>query len=381
MRPAPANSTANSTATATPTPPSTPTRHATALAIALFALLASGALACRGRAQEPPLAPLPPAVHVDAVAAEQRPMPRSLPLTGTLVANRQADVAANASGQVTRAFVERGAMVRAGAPLVQLDLRSAAIAQEEALGNLDTAQAQRELAQAQCARYEALYQKGAISRDEWDRFSTQCRTTAGTTRVARARADLARKTVADATVRAPFSGMIGERFANVGEYVKPDSRVVSLVELSPLRLQLTIPEAEVGRIAPRQQVTFEVQAFPGESFQGTVAYVGPAVRAATRDLVVEATVPNLDRRLRPGMFATAQLALPPSAAVAVPRSALRGEGASARLFAVVDGRIEERIVQLGAETDGWITILDGLRPGERVVARPTDQIRDGLAVN
>ncbi len=347
---------------------------------AALAVLVSAALACRGAAREPPLAPPPPAVHVDAPPAEARPMPRSLPLTGALVANRQAEVAADATGRVARTFVERGAMVRAGDPLVQLDVRSAAIGDEEALGNLEIAQAQRELAERQCARYETLFAKGAISRDEWDRLASQCRSTAGSARAARARADLARKTLADATVRAPFAGMVGERFVNVGEYVQQSSRVASLVELAPLRLQLTVPEAEVGRIAQRQVVSFEVQAFPGESFHGTVTFIGPAVRAATRDLVVEAAVPNADRRLRPGMFATAQLELPAEPVVAVPRSALRGDGASARLFAVLDGRIEERIVQTGAERDGYVAVLDGLKAGERVVTRPSDQVRDGVPV-
>jgi RND family efflux transporter MFP subunit len=338
------------------------------------------ALACRGDAKEPPLAAPPPAVRAEVAPAEARPMPRSLPLTGALVANRQAEVAANASGRVTRTFVERGAMVRAGDPLVQLDVRSAVIGTEEALGNLETAQAQRELAEAQCGRYEVLFQKGAISRDEWDRYASGCRTSTGSARAAQARAELARKTLADATVRAPFAGMIGERFVEVGEYLGPSSKVASVIELVPLRLQLTIPEAEVGRIAPRQVVTFEVQAFPGEPFSATVAYVGPALRASTRDLVVEAVVPNADGRLRPGMFATAHLELPSEPVVAVPSSSLRDDGATARLFAVVDGRLEERIVQTGPERDGYVAVLDGLRPGERVVTRLSDEIRDGVPV-
>lgn len=347
--------------------------------VVAVAALAS-ALACTGSAKEPPMAATPPSVNVATEPATARPMPRTLPLTGALTSNRQAEVAANASGRVTRTFVERGAMVRAGDPLVQLDVRSAAIGEEEALGNLETAEAQRALAEAQCARYEGLFRKGAISRDEWDRFASQCRTSAGSARAAHARADMARKTLADATVRAPFAGMVSERFVDVGEYVKPDSRVAALVEVSPLRLQLTVPEAEVGRIAPRQDVAFEVQAFPGETFHGTVAYVGPALRAATRDLVAEAVVPNPGRRLKPGMFATAHLALPSEPVLAVPRSALRAEGATARLFAVVDGRVEERIVQPGPEQGGYVAVLEGLKPGERVVTQLSDQVRDGARV-
>ncbi|MBJ6760749.1 efflux RND transporter periplasmic adaptor subunit [Myxococcaceae bacterium JPH2] len=337
--------------------------------------------ACSRQQAEPPAAPPPPAIHVDTLTVESRPMPRALALTGSLVSNQQSDVAANATGLVIKTFVERGAFVKAGTPLVQLDTRGAVLSQAEARANLGNVTAQQELAQAQCDRYQKLLDKGAISRDEWDRISTQCKAATGSADAARARADLAQKTLNDSIVRAPFAGMVGERFVSVGEYVQPNTKVASVVELEPLRLQLTVGEADLGQLQDGQQVAFDVVAFPGQSFTGTVKYIGPSVRANTRDLVVEAVVPNTDHKLRPGMFATAHLQLTDQPLPTVPRSSLVTEGTTHRLFTVVDGHIEERVVQTGPERDGMVAVLDGLKNGEHVVNQPGAQVKDGTPVN
>ncbi|WP_224362312.1 efflux RND transporter periplasmic adaptor subunit [Hyalangium versicolor] len=344
-----------------------------------LALLLLGA--CNRQAAEPPMTPPPPAIHVETVTVSPHPMPRALPLTGSLVSNQQSDVAANASGQVVKTFVERGAFVKAGTPLAQLDTRNAQLSGAEARANLANAQAQQELARAQCERSQRLFEKGAISRDEFDRTSSQCKTTTGTAEAARARAELAENTLKDSLVRAPFSGMVAERYVSVGEYVQPVSKVANIVELDPLRLQLTVGEADIGALQEGQQVQFDVAAFPGQVFTGTVKFIGAAVRTNTRDLLVEAVVPNPDHKLRPGMFATAHLQLPDQPLPAVPRSALVKEGSTTRLFTVVEGHIEERVIQTGPERDGLVAVLEGLKPGERVVNQPGNQVKDGTPVN
>jgi RND family efflux transporter MFP subunit len=191
---------------------------------------------------------------------------------------------------------------------------------------------------------------------------------------------MAAKMLVDATVRAPFAGTISERLVNVGEYVQPPTRVAVLVELSPLRLQFGLDEAQVGRVREGQEVTFEVEAFPGETFTAVVKYLDPSVRAMTRDMVVEALVANADRRLRTGMFVTAHLRLEDAPAVAVPKSAIDKNASATRVFAVIDRMIQERIVQVGAERDGKVAVLDGLKDGERVVVSLGNQVKDGVPV-
>jgi membrane fusion protein, multidrug efflux system len=346
--------------------------------IAMLAL-AAAPLACAKR-KAAPSAPLPPPIAVETTAAEPKLMPQFLAVTGSLVANRRSEVAANAAGRVVRTWAERGDFAKRGASLIQLDTRTARWSEEEARANLQNAQAQLDLATATCTRNESLLQQGALTREEWERGTSQCRMSVGSAQAAKARAELAAKTLADATVRAPFAGMVSERFVNMGEYVQPSTRVATLVELDPLRLQFTVNEADLRRIRAGQQVTFEVEAFPGERFTGTVKYIDPTVRATTRDLVVEATVTNADHRLRPGMFATTRVPLPDERVVRVPRAALRRDAGGSRLFAVVSGRVEERVVQVGIEKDGYVAILDGLKAGELVVVDPGKHVRDGTPV-
>lgn len=335
----------------------------------------------RGPQQEPAAAPPPPAVHVETVEVQARPMPRDLPLTGQLVTNQQSEVAANAMGRVVKTFVDRGSYVKQGQPLVQLDTSSAQLSEAEARANLQSATASQELANTLCKRNQELLDKGAISKEEWERTNTQCHTSESQTAAAKARAELAQKSLSDATVRAPFSGMVGQRYVSVGEYVQPSTRIANMVELDPLRLQLTVAEADIGHVQEGAQVQFQVEAFPSETFTGTVKYIDPTVRSATRDLVVEAVVENPEHKLKPGMFATAHLRLADEPLPVVPKSALRLDGNSARLFAVVEKQIEERLVQVGPERDGYVAILDGLRPGEKVVAKPDDSVKDGVPVN
>jgi membrane fusion protein, multidrug efflux system len=345
----------------------------------IFLLLFALGSGCRAPAGEP-LKPPPASIQVTSAVIATRPMPRSLPLTGSLVANQQADVAANASGRIVRTFVDRGALVRQGDALVQLDVLAAQLTEAEAQANLDSAQVQQKLADIQCQRNQELLTKGAISHDEWERTDSQCRTSAGTAKAAAARASLAKKTLRDATVRAPFSGLIGDRFVSVGEYVQPASKVASVVQIAPLRLQLSAPEEVVGHVTPNGEVTFQVLAYPKETFSGIITYIAPSMRPTTRDLVFDALVPNNDGRLRPGMFATAALTLPDKPLPTVPRTSLRTQDGTHRLLMVVERHIEERVVQIGSERGGDVVVVDGARAGERFVLEPSQQIKDGVAV-
>ena len=321
-----------------------------------------------------------PAVKVDVAAVEVRPMPRYLALTGSLAANRSSQVAADGMGRVRATFVERGAFVRQGDVLVRLDARSAALSQSEARAQVQALRSQQEAAQRECERAQKLLEGDAIGLAEYDRLSAQCSATGWSSEAASARAELASKALGDAVVRAPFSGMVVERFVSVGEYVRPGSGIATLVETDPLRLQLTVPESEIARVRAGQRVSFEVTAFPDERFEGEVVRLSPAVRAGSRDLIVEAEVQNAERKLLPGMFALAKVALEREPRPVIPQAALRGEGTRSRVFAVVDGRLEERLVQLGEREGDLVAVEKGLLAGERIASRAEDGLADGQRV-
>lgn len=317
-------------------------------------------------------------IAVQTFIVGTRSVPRSLTLTGSLTANQESDVAANATGVVLKAAVERGTVVTQGQVLVQLDLRTAELQRSEANANLETAKQQQQLAKQECERSKGLLERGAITQQEFDRTSSQCATTLAGAEAAMARARLAEKTLGDASIRAPFAGLIGERFVSTGEYVQAQTKVVHLLELDPLRLELTVAEQDIGAIQQGQAVQFNVATFPDRKFDGSIRYVGPAVRAQTRDLIVEAVVPNKAKELRPGMFATAQVKVGEQTLPVIPKVALRSDDATDRVFVFTNGHLEERIVEHGDFMGDEVAITNGLKGGEQIVSKPTQGMADGI---
>jgi membrane fusion protein (multidrug efflux system) len=361
-------------------------RRPVVLGLTLLAIaLASG---CKG-AESAELKPAEKRVHVDTVTVSERPVPKELTLTGTLEANQKTDLAANAVGRVTQSFVERGQTVVAGQLLAQLDVRNAALAAAEARANATTAETQVAAAKADCDRYGPLLKKGAITQQEYDRAITQCQTTVSSVEAARARAGVAAQTLGDGSVRAPFAGSISERFVSTGDYVKADTKIVTLIVSDPLRLKLSVPEANVSAVHEGLVVSFETVAVQGRRFESTIKYVGREVRETTRDLVVEAVTPNTDGALMPGMFVTAHLPVAAVTLPVIPRASVVKLGVTDTVFVVVDKHLQQRVVQTGAALGGQagqagpsdqIAIREGLTKDEVVVTNPSNATVDGVAV-
>lgn len=324
--------------------------------------------------------PAQAAVKAETVAVGEAKVPRYLTLTGTLAANEDSDVAAGASGKVVSVHVERGSVVKKGDVLVRLDNRAASANLDDARAQVQLAKSQQELANADCARNERLFAGGTVSSAEHDRTQAQCRNAAAQVTSATARQTMLEITVSDATIRAPFDGVVSERVVAVGEYVQPATKVAVLVALDPLRLSLTVPESSAAYVQKEQPVEFTLTAAPGVVHKAKVTFVGPGLRQGSRDLVVEALVPNKDRTMLPGQFATAKVQLSESSMPVVPRTAVVEEGAQRKLFVVSDGRLEERYVQVGEAAGESVGVLAGVRVGERVVAVARADMRDGLKV-
>lgn len=326
------------------------------------------------RATEDPVRALP-VVHV-----QSRAMPKEIVLTGSLVAHRQSDLAANASGRVLSTHVERGQSIAAGTVIARLDARMAKFSASAAKAQSRVAKAQLELAKSECARADKLLGDGAISQAEYDRTTSQCTTTLSSAAAADASAALASVQAGDSIVKAPFAGIVGERFVEVGEYVQPSTRVASLYSIDPIRLSIAVPEADVGRIAEGQEVTFTLAALPGRTFDAKVKFVSPALREGTRDLVVEAVADNPDHLLRPGMFATVHVETGEEQMPTVPSSALVRGSVRTHVWVVRDGRATTRVVRLGPERDGNVAVLSGISADDTIVAEPPADLADGTRV-
>jgi RND family efflux transporter MFP subunit len=350
-----------------------------ALALGLLALAAP--LAGCSRKAEAAMEPAAPPVHVETATIKAEPVRSYLLVTGTLRGDRETDLAANAAGRVLATSFERGMEIKEGALLARLDTRAAALSVAEAQASAALARTQQESARRECDRYASLLAKGAVSAAENDQVADRCRTSGSSVAAAVARVQSAAQMVGDGLIRAPFSGVISERHVEVGQYVRQDSLVATIVSLDPLRLSFSVAEADVGRVQAGNAVRFAVPAFPGRSFEGTVRFVDARVRAASRDLLAEAIVPNADRTLRPGMFAAVSLDTGASPTPVVPREAILTREGRPHVFVVRGGHAEEGVLQLGDAQGAGFAVRRGLAEGDQVVVAPPAGLRNGQGVN
>lgn len=321
-----------------------------------------------------------PALKVETAPVTLESVPRVLLLTGSLSGDRQSEVAANVQGRVAATLVERGQAVKKGDVLVIVDARAAGFSAAAALAQSQAADTQVELARQECARADTLFSQGAIPRTEYDRLKTQCTAQLYQANAARANAELAGKLAGDTVIRAPIDGFVGERMVNVGEYVQPATRVATVYAIDPIRVTISVPESSVGSLKEGQTLTLRVAAWPNRDFPAVVKYVSPALRPLTRDLLVEASAPNADKALKPGMFATVTLTTGEETLPTVPLTALRAEGATRRLFLVSGKEAQERVVRTGVQIKGRVAILDTLTDKDTVILNPPAQLRDGAAL-
>lgn len=200
---------------------------------------------------------------------------------------------------------------------------------------------------------------------------------------ARTQVEIARQELADTVVRAPFAGFVSSRPVAVGEYVSSANVVATILRTNPLKLQMQVAEADVPFIRVGRQVSLTVDAYKDRRFSGVVTAINPAVDAASRSAIVEASIENPDNALRAGMFATARIVKEGGGeAVFVPRSAVYYDQPTGgyRAFVIVDGVANLRVLQLGQEEGDFYQVLSGLNADETVATSNLAQLFEGAKV-
>ncbi|HZG53381.1 MAG TPA: efflux RND transporter periplasmic adaptor subunit [Pyrinomonadaceae bacterium] len=411
------------------------TLPAVALLVAALSLFASGcgrSAESKNKQAAAAAGATPEAVQVSTAAAITRELPRYTEATGSLAADEQTDVAPNVSGRVVAVGVDLGSYVQRGAVLVRLDDADArlrltqlqaqaaqaqsGVRQAEAriglrpnqafdvnrVAEVGAARVALELAEKQLRRFERLIESGDVSRAAYDQQRAQrdqlqqqfeaslsaarqnyagIATARAAANAAEAQVAQARKAIADTVVHAPISGYVADRPADLGEYVTPASKVATIVRTNPLRLRIDIPEQLIGTVAPGQGVSVLTSAYAERAFAGRIARISPNVTAASRTLTVEAQVENGEGLLKPGQFATVRISQPAGApAVLIPARAVRTEQDVSRVFVVKDGRVEERVVQLGQVEGELVEVRNGIGADELVATSNVEVLKDGAAV-
>jgi membrane fusion protein (multidrug efflux system) len=348
--------------------------HRIALGLCVVASLS----ACKSKEEAVAKAPPPPPLKLELTVANEALAPQQIVLTGIIKADQRLEVTADTAGKVLGVMVDRGQRVKQGQELVRLDVRTQALGAREAQANVASARAQRQLAEEECKRAQSLLDKGAITRSEYDRQSTQCTSALQQVAAAEARAGMMAKSIQDGIVRAPFDGVISDRNVTPGDWVQPGRPLFTLVDDEPLKIELSVPEAAVRAVHKDQKVEIEAVAQPGKTYTATVTRLGAEI-GRSRSLMVEATLENSD--LVPGMFAEARVTVGQQPRPVVPETAVVKRGKTWHAFVVIKGEAQDRIVQLGAKpAAGQVSIVQGLVKGDKVVAKVTELVVDGVRV-
>jgi membrane fusion protein (multidrug efflux system) len=328
-------------------------------------------------------APRPP-ISVAVATATEQPWQARLPTVGTLKALQGVDLSLEIAGTVTDVQFQSGQKVKAGQPIVQLDSEV-----EKAL--LETAMADLGLSTVNYNRGSQLVGSQAISKGEFDRLSAIMKKDQAT--VNQLKASLAKK-----RILAPFSGTIGIRQVDVGDYVASGTMIATLQDLSSLYVDFFVPEQSIPKIGIGQSVQVIVAAYPKETFPGTISAINPKVENTTRNVQVRATLANPDGKLLPGMFASLQVLLPdPQPRIVVPESAITYTLYGNSLYVVAqkkaeDGSVvkddkgqpvliaERRFIETGERRDGRVMITKGVQNGEKVVTAGQIKLDNGVHI-
>ena len=340
---------------------------------AAVALLIIAGLVWRHYAKAPPSAVAKPAagparaLPVKAVQVRQDAIVETVTAVGTLLANESMMIRPEIDGRIETIHFQEGQVVRKGDRLVSLDA-------SEVEAQLASAVAAANLNRSRLQRSGELYAKKFISAQALDEARENLNQT--NAREAEIRAKLAKS-----VVRAPFEGVAGLRQVSPGAYAKAGQDVARLEGIGTLKLDFRVPEAYLRKIRTGQALAVTVDAYPAETFEGTIYAIEPSVDEATRTVLLRARLPNPGVRLKPGMFARVMLTLERREnALVVPEQAIVPQGDGRYVFRIVEGKAVLTKIELGLRRPGEVEIVSGLAAGQTIVADGQLKLRDGAAV-
>ncbi len=307
------------------------------------------------------------AVPVIAEPASTQTVAHTLSLVGSLEANEVVEIKSEIDGAIEAIRFEEGQPVNKGQLLIQIDGSKLRAMLAQAQANLSLAETTRE-------RYKGLIEAGGVSRQEFDEAMSKYESS-------RAAVALVQEQLRDASIEAPFDGIVGARQLSVGQFVTPGTALTWLIDPDPIKVEFRVPERYVGQVKADQLVEVRVDPFPDASFRGKVYFVDPQIDPGTRTALVKAIVPNPDGQLRRGMFASVALTVGQhDGAVVIAETAIVHNDQSTSVYVIENGQAQPRPVQLGARLPGHVEVVEGLAPGEMVVTEGIQKLRPGAQV-
>jgi membrane fusion protein (multidrug efflux system) len=302
--------------------------------------------------------------------------------TGQLLAVEHAEIAAEVDGRITEIVVDEGRPVAADEPVLSIDPERRTLEVDRTRARVGEARAALREQHREYARVTELRGRKVASQTQLDQAETALALAQSRLLAAEADLGVAERALRDATVRAPFAGLIAERFVSRGEFVGSGQKLFDLVSLDPIEVEFHLTEVDSSRAALGQTVAIRVAPFPDEVFEGRVTVVSPIIDERSRTLRVKARIDNADERLRPGLFARIDLGIAKRSGVAmIPEDAVLQRADGPVVFRMVaDDRVERVVIETGEHHEGQVEVIRGLAPGDRVVTRGQFRLSDGERV-
>lgn len=320
------------------------------------------ATAAAGKPQMPP-------GGMPVMAETITPTELSVPINavGSLVASEAADIHTEIAGQIEKILFEEGQPVKKGDVLMQID-RS--LIQTE----LNKAQATYEATSATFNRDDKLKNSGYVSNQKWDLSKSELQT-------AKSAVENARIRLEKTAIRAPFDGIAGLRSFSVGDYAQIGQVLTTVDTIDPLKVEFAVPERYFTSVQNGQKITFSVDAWPGQTFEGEIYALDPRLNPDTRNFSVKANIANADGRLRPGMYARISIATATrSNVLMVPEESIIPQGNDSFVYVIEDGKAAMKKVTRGIRDKNRVEITEGLKPNAQVITAGTMRIGPGMPV-
>jgi membrane fusion protein, multidrug efflux system len=318
---------------------------------------------------------LPPTA-VTTVVAQRETWPSTITVIGTAAAVQGVTVSADLPGTIDKIHFDSGQWVKEGDILVELDTR-----QEKAqLANME---AQRDLAKINYGRAQELVKAGVISKSDFDTSTSQQKATEA--QVNDIKAQIARK-----TIHAPFSGVLGIRQVSLGQYLAAGQAIVSLQSVDPIYVNFGVPQQNTAEMKQGRVVRVTKDELPGVVFTGKITALDSTINEQTRNIQVQATLPNKGGKLRPGMYMQVELPLgQPRQIVPLPASAINYAPYGDSVYVVTQMKdakgnsyrgVRQQVVKVEGSRGDQVAVTSGINPGDEIVSSGVFRLRNGAPV-
>jgi RND family efflux transporter MFP subunit len=321
-------------------------------------------------------------INVRIAIVEKKSIRPFLESVGNLKAHEEVTVSSELDGILKTITADEGRPVERGRIVVLLNDIDFRLNLESAKSSLNQAEANLVNVKTEYQRKETLFKEDLVTKQQFDDISTRFTIAGQELDRAKTVFALVNEKLGKTVIRSPLQGIIKEKKASAGDFVKAGTGILTIIRIDPLKLAFTVPEKEIGALKIGQDVLFSVDAFPGKEFKGKLNVIFPYLDERSRTLQVEALVANPVLQLKPGLFTRVKLYTSgPREAVVIPVTALLYDETRIKVFLLDQDRAREQLIKIGAKYGEMVEVLEGLQGGEQLIVVGQNNLVQGLKVS